>query len=392
MELTYRYRIYPSRKQEEIILRTCAGVRFFYNKLLEQRTAYYRKHGTWQGLNTLAFEGGSWAQRMDPYALKSAQNQLIDAYDNFFRILRMERPEYRPEALQRAQTDPSFKLMDCDLIGYPKHKTGYETLQSYQTQPGGVKLLEKSVLLPCLGTVKAVIHRPLPDGADIVRCTILKKRSGKYYLNLLIRVEDKNTKQELYTPLGIAFEPGNLALRSDDKKIEFKHMDPELEWHIEQAYRTLKRRTPGSKRYEKQRKKLARLCEKRSEQRKDDLHKAACSIARDADIVCMEAPEVISQIRSFKRAGVYEQVHDEAWWRFARLVEQKVVGRGHMYLKVPRKDPLFDTCCMCGLKDRWPNRKNKTFYCRYCGQERPRAENAVWMLFKRAAQYMSFKW
>lgn len=43
MELTYKYRIYPTNQQVSDIRNICGATRFLYNKMLEDRTQHYRE-------------------------------------------------------------------------------------------------------------------------------------------------------------------------------------------------------------------------------------------------------------------------------------------------------------------------------------------------------------
>ena len=46
MEYSYKFRIYPTRKQENLIQRTFGCCRFVYNYYLAQRIAQYNETGT----------------------------------------------------------------------------------------------------------------------------------------------------------------------------------------------------------------------------------------------------------------------------------------------------------------------------------------------------------
>ena len=122
------------------------------------------------------------------------------------------------------------------------------------------------------------------------------------------------------------------------------------------------------------------------DQRRDDLHKAARQIANDADIVCMEAPEVLARARYLRKNGLYDTVHDEAWWKFSRLVEQKVVAEGHYYWKVGRQHVLFGVCSSCGQVQA-PKLFSSTFTCSACGITMAWEKNAVQSLYQEAERF-----
>ena len=387
MRQTYRFRLYPNQKQANDIRRTCSAVRFLYNKILEERTDGYRKTGKWAKINTEKYKLLPWMTNTDPSALLAAENQIKTAYDHFFKILRTKKDKYRPDSLQRATKDPSYRLMDCDLVGYPKFKKKRTTAESYQTNPDEIRIEDNIVFLPVVGKVKAKIHRPLPEGAEILKCTILKKRSGKYFILLLLDIPGTKEDVVCHDALGVVFSPGNLIKRSDGKEVYFRHTDPALEKRIQKAYQTLKRRTPGSHRYEKQREYLAKLYEKRVEQRRDDLHKTAQSLAADASVICMESPDVMARASDLRRQGLYDIVHDEAWWKFSKLVEQKVKAKGNIYWRIDRRHVFFAICSKCGHVSK-PRSNRNVFICPACGSSIGREENSVQVLYQQAKQIL----
>ena len=86
MNKTYKYRIYPNQSQITLINKTFGCCRFIYNKMLEDKIAYYQE--TKQVLkNTPAqykqeFE---WLKEVDSLALANEQMHLQTAYNNFFK-------------------------------------------------------------------------------------------------------------------------------------------------------------------------------------------------------------------------------------------------------------------------------------------------------------------
>ena len=55
MELTYKYRIYPTKKQMSDVRNICSATRFLYYKMLEDRTQHYREKRQWKRLDSKPF-------------------------------------------------------------------------------------------------------------------------------------------------------------------------------------------------------------------------------------------------------------------------------------------------------------------------------------------------
>ena len=93
MEKTYKYRIYPNKKQKEIIAKTFGCCRFVYNTYLAKRITVYK-----QNKETFSFymcckdlpilkSEYEWLKEVDSTALQSSLRDLDVAYQKFFHPL-----------------------------------------------------------------------------------------------------------------------------------------------------------------------------------------------------------------------------------------------------------------------------------------------------------------
>lgn len=86
MLISYKYRLYPNKKQKEYFAKTFGCVRFIYNRMLSDKIDYYKE--TKKKLNNTPakykkeFE---WLNEVDSLALANAQMNLQTAYNNFFK-------------------------------------------------------------------------------------------------------------------------------------------------------------------------------------------------------------------------------------------------------------------------------------------------------------------
>lgn len=388
-ELTYRYRLYPTKQQATDIMRTCSCARFLYNKLLEDRTEHYRKTREWKKLDRSRYEALPFMVHVDPGAMAWAQGSLETAYHRFFHAERTHLDRYRPEREAKAQEDPDYKLMDTDLMYYPRFKRKKTTKESYTTQIPSLEIRDGRVLLPCIGQVKIRLHRPIPDNAQQISCTVLKKPSGHYFLLVRVQLPDAMEKTKLEKPLGVVCVPGQLAVRSDGVPVEFRHQEERLTRRIELASKALARRTPGSKRYEQMRQYLASLYEHRVDQRRDDLHKAARQITNAGDAVYVQQPDVrlqLAQLGDDKEAR--RQLLDEAAWTFSDLVRYKTFAVGKRFWAVPRAFPAETLCSSCGHLARGAEPDGDSWVCPSCGLTLDRHKNAACNLEALAAKYI----
>lgn len=333
LERTYEYRLYPTAAQQKEFERIADTVRALHNRMLSDRTQHFRKTGTWKRLDPKPFVKESLLMRdLEPSIVNWAVNNLEKAYINFFRIQKTKTDRYRPEALQKAKEDSSYKLMDTDLIGYPKLKKK-TTKESWSIGPSHVLVTPGRVLVPGVGNIKFKLHRPIPQGAKVSYYTLLKKPSGHFFLLVHLQLQEPAEKPQLENALGIAFEPQKLVYCSDGRPVMFWHQSQARQERIAQAYEDLKRKTPGSRHHEKQRLYLASLYEKQTNQRKDSLHKISRDLVNKTDFIVIEEPLVLRKKKRLIRDGAFKTVLDEAWWRFSEQLRYKTEAEGKRFWK-----------------------------------------------------------
>lgn len=91
MEKAYKYRIYPNKKQKELIAKTFGCCRFIYNVYLAKRIKIYeesKKSFSYvqcaNDMKNLKTEL-QWLKEVDSTALQSSLKDLDSAYQNFLR-------------------------------------------------------------------------------------------------------------------------------------------------------------------------------------------------------------------------------------------------------------------------------------------------------------------
>ena len=388
MELSFRYRIYPTKEQEKKILNTCRCARYMYNRLLKQRTTAYRNTRQWKLFDpSVIIQQCPFLAEVDPAALLWAQNYLEMAFNNFFALKRSQSLDYRPESIFRNQCDPNYKLMIPDLMGYPRLKEKKVTRESYTTNAKDLVVQNGRLDLPHIGSVKIRYHRDIPADAQKLCCTILKQRCGDYYAIFRLRFPDPHPRKKLLSPIGIVYRQGQLAVRSDCYPVQYRHEDPALTARIQKAYQTLQRRIPGSVRYEKQRQYLASLYQKRVNQRRDDLHKAALKIVKASDCICLERPEVLTRLPSLEDDDLKAELLDEAWWSFSDLIRYKAQMRGKHFWTMSPTLPIYRYCSVC--EKPVPDAPDSSrWICPHCCAELPASLNAARNMRKIAERYI----
>ena len=385
-ELTYRYRIYPTRDQEKAIAGICGCARYIYNELLTVITNHYREHGEWMEIDAGPYMALSFIKRADYSAMWCAVESLQYGLERFIKMDLSRKLPYRPESQLKAIEDPGYQLLPTDREGYPRLKRKKTARQTYTTKRITLKGTPGRVEIPNVGSVRIKVHRPLPEGAEILSATVMKKSSGSYFILFKVSIPETVEQKEYEKPLGVAYSSGRLAVRSDGEKVLFREQDEELTKKIRKAYRDLKRKHPGSSRYEKQKKYLASLYEYRYNVRRDELHKAARQITNAADLIYMQTPDVMYRLRQMKGKQKRARQLDESWWTFSQMIEYKAAADGSYVHKIPRQFPVERLCSRCDRKNK---KSNTRFYgCRYCNLQLDRDKNTARNLEKLAVSYL----
>ena len=358
--LAYKYRIYPTEEQRVLLGKTFGCKRVIFNHYLNEQQERYKnkdKHLSNYDINkdiTKLKETKEWLREVDSIALQMAAEDLSVAYDNFFKSVTGKRKGPK--------------------ISAPKFKTKH-TRQSYRTR--GVRLnVDGSLQIPKLKSVKAVIHREIPDGSTIKTTTISRNPDGKYYASILIETElallpmsgtevgcDVGLKDLLITSNGIKFKrPDELPNIAKTKQL--------LKVKQKQFARTEK----SSKNHEKLKLQVTRLYAKLTRQRNEYYHLVSKFLVDNYDSIYVEdlSSKNMLQNRKLSRA-----IHEVAWATLTGMIAYKSLWSGRTYHRINRFYPSSKTCSSCEYKLEKLDLGTREWSCPNCGDSHDRDVNSA---------------
>lgn len=343
---SFKYRIYPNKKQEEIINKHFGSCRWIYNYGLDKKIKSYQQTG--KGLPRFDIqkelpelkkkEETIWLKEIYSQSLQSSLENLDKAFTRFFK----------------------------EKKGFPKFKTKKDNRQSYQI-PQNTKIdFEKNkIYLPKLREgIKTKISREF--NGIIKTSTVSKTPSGKYFISILVELQEELPKKKSIDEkqaIGIDLGIKTFATLSNGIEIENpKHLKKSLK-KLKKLQRKVSKKVKGSNNRKKSVKKLAILHEKVVNKRNDFLHKTSHYLTNNFDTICLETLKSGNMMKNHKLA---QALSDISIAKFNEFINYKSEWYGCNVLRIGQFEPS-SKMCSCGEINHELKLSDRDWTCKSCG-------------------------
>ena len=350
MYKAYKYRLYPTIEQKEILAQHFGNCRWFYNYALNLSEQTYRETG--KGLSRNAIQSllpslkkeYDWLGLCYSQCLQVVALNLSTAYKNFFEK-RGGYPRYKSKHRKQSISYPQKVKIEDDYLKFP----------------GKVGRIYCRFTRSFEGTIKTV--------------TISKTTSDKYFASILVddgkELPQTSSKGEA---IGIDVGIADIAVTSDGEKFSNPKWMSKHEKNRIRKERKLARKLRGSNRRNKARLLVSNIYNHIANCRSDFLHKLSRRLVDENQVICVENLNVKAMTKNRKLSKAISQV---GWGMICTMLQYKAEWSGKTYLEVDRFFPSSKTCSHCYHKVSELPLNVRSWNCPSCNTHHDRDINAA---------------
>ena len=375
------YRLYPTAKQQEVLLGLLRKHQLMYNAALEQRITAYKKSGV-----SLTYQD----QAKDLTELRAALPE--------FKAVNAQSSQNTLKRLDRAMKAFFRRIKSGKTPGFPRFKSfARYSGWGYNTHGDGWRLhSEKKHGYIRISGVGFIRMRGKARTQGNPKTLNIMYKQGKWYASVVFDCQPEREQDKITGAMGLDWGVETFATLAHDSG-EYtaihneRHLRNELA-KLKRLQRDLSRKKRGSRNWEKLKKQLAVLHGKIARKRHEFLHQTSAKLVKENSLIAVEKLNVKGMTASggsYKK-GLNREVLSTAPAAFHKMLKYKVEETGTRYIEVPtHKVKPSQTCSGCG------KRKKKTLQQRRhncpCGAQLSRDENAArailnWAMGRESAQ------
>jgi putative transposase len=327
--LACKFRLYPSRADEEKLVSALNGCRAIYNEILGQMND--------------AREIGNRLSESDTQRIAKEMRNIGPAFQNVHsKVAQMV--SRRLWASIRALAALKRKGKKVGRLRF-KPRDRFTSIEYNQS---GFEVRSGSIWLSKIGDIKCITHRGLPG---VARGIVIKHASdGKWWAIVQCAVP-KREISAILEPREVGIDVGVSVFAMDSNgnaTANPKFMDKAMP-ALRKASKSLSRKRRGSGRYRKARVKLSRLYATIANKRHDFLHKISSWYVANNDVIYIEKLNIRGLVMKGRCKTLHRNIMDAAWGEFIHALVYKASSAGKRALLVDPRHTSSD-CSRCGTR------------------------------------------
>ncbi len=325
---SFKYRIYPNKKQKILLQQTLDTCRWVYNTTLEVRKKCWEESKLSISVYDCNKLLANWKKDEDKNFLNYVYSQILQ------------------ETQQRL--DKTFQSFFCrvrkgEKPGYPRFQ-GYDRYDSFTYPQSGFALIgDKHLKLSKIGKVRIHLSRSL--GGVIKTLTVKRSATGKWFVIFSCETEPVPLPQNNKS-VGIDLGLESFATFSDGTKIENSRFFRQGQAKLADAQRRLDKEAKGTQRRKKLKYRVATIHERITNKRNDFTHKLSREIVNDYGTIVFEKLD-IQQMQQTSWSGISKSIGDAAWNSFTSMTSYKAEWASRKVIFVDPKN-TSQKCSRCG--------------------------------------------
>lgn len=304
----FKYRIYPTPVQKEVLEYNFNATRSAFNYLLDKAIKEYE------------------AWKKDPENLSKPKCSGYD-FSKQLPIMKAEPElawlkEASSNALQQKTLDlgKAFSNFFRDKKGYPNFKSMHAN-QSIRLTGNAFRLKDNEFYIAKLDTpIQVKWSRMLPDKPS--SATVSRNTAGQYFVSFVCEYIPAPTNGQTISGIDLTIENLAVRIKTDEDTIIIDNPQHYVKKQrkLAKLQRKLAKKQKGSKNREKAKVKVAKLHRSIANQRLDYLHKLSTKLVRENQAICLEDKSLIPQCRDEETS---KNTHDAGWGMFKQMLTYK---------------------------------------------------------------------
>ena len=356
----YKFRMYPSVKQEELINKTIGCSRLVYNIMLSKKKDN-SKLTSFDMIKEIPklYNEYPFLKEADSCSLRCAIFDLENGLNKYYKK-QVGYPKFKKKGIKDSYRTNYIKNTYKDKI--------YENIK--------IDLKNKIIKLPKLKEVKIRGYRNLEYINERIINATIEHIANKYYVSVCVEEEIPNVKINTSSIVGIDMGIKSLITTSEGISYGNPNYLKKYERKIKGLQKGLSRKIKGSNNYNKYKIKLQEAYRKLQNARRKTNEEIVSKIIKDNDIIVTEDLNINSMIKKANKT-LRKNIINSTMSDIIRRLKYKCQWLNKKLIQVNRYYASSQICSSCGNKNKiMKDIKIREYKCPKCGIEIERDINA----------------